>query len=98
VGDWLQLNGESIYGTRGNVIPTQDWGTVTAKEKKLFIHILKAPSQDFILLPREAQKVASVQSYSSKRALKWKQQPEGILFTWMANHYPVDEIIEVTLK
>ena len=99
VGEWLQLNGESIYGTRGNVIATQDWGTVTAKEKKLFIHILKAPSQDFILLPRETQKVASAQSFSSKRVLKWKQQPEG-LFIYLdgITYNDIDEIIEVTLK
>ncbi len=99
VGEWLQLNGESIYGTRGNVIATQDWGTVTAKEKKLFIHILKAPSQDFILLPRETQKVASVQSYSSKQSLKWKQQPEGIfIYLDGITFSTIDEIIEVTLK
>jgi len=78
VGAWLQKNGETIYGTRGNVIPQQEWGTVTAKDKSLFIHIIKNPAEDFILLPRVTQKVKSVQWYSSKQTLKWKQQPEGI--------------------
>lgn len=99
VGEWLLANGESIYGTRGNIIPSQDWGTVTAKDKKLFVHILKSPSEDFILLPRITQKVASVQLYSSKQSLTWKQQQEGI-FIYLAGIAinNVDEVLEVTLK
>jgi len=99
VGEWLQQNGETIYGTRGNVAPSQDWGTVTSKKKRLFVHILKEPSEDFILLPRITSKAASVQLYSSKQTLKWKQQPEGI-FIYLHNIdlNDTDEIIEVDLK
>ena len=99
VGEWLQQNGESIYGTRGNVISTPEWGTVTQKDKKLFIHVLNTPSQDFILLPRITQKVAGVQSFSSKQTLKWKQQPEG-LFVYLPGNAlnETDEIIEVSVK
>jgi alpha-L-fucosidase len=99
VGEWLQKNGESIYGTRGNVVPTQEWGTVTIKDKKMFIHILKTPSQDFLFLPRITQKVTAVHSFSTKQALKWKQQPEG-LFVYLDTN-PLnenDEIIEVTTR
>jgi alpha-L-fucosidase len=99
VGDWLQANGESIYGTRGNIIATQDWGTVTSKDKKLFIHLLKPTSQDFILLPQITQKVSAVQLYSSKQTLKWKQQPEGIfIYLDGITINDIDEIIEVTVN
>lgn len=99
VGEWLQQNGESIYGTRANVIATQEWGTVTAKDKRLFVHVLNPPSESFILLPRITQKVSGVQLYSSKQSLKWKQQPEG-LFIYLdgISINSADEIIEVTLK
>ena len=40
VGKWMEKNGESIYGTRGNFIPVQDWGVVTAKNKDIYVHIL----------------------------------------------------------
>ena len=33
MGKWMQQYGESIYGTRGNIIPPQDWGIVTIKDK-----------------------------------------------------------------
>jgi alpha-L-fucosidase len=99
VGEWLQQNGESIYGTRGNIIPTQSWGTVTAKNKKLFVHILSQPTEDFILLPGITQKVSSAQLYSNKQSLKWKQQPEGV-FIYL-DKTPInttDEIIQIDLK
>lgn len=99
VGEWLSQNGESIYGTRGGIIPAQDWGTVTAKDKKLFVHILKAPTQDFILLPRLTQKVAAAQWLVTKKALKWKQQPEGIfIYLDGLDASSPDQVIEVTLK
>ncbi|MEI9945953.1 MAG: alpha-L-fucosidase [Chitinophagaceae bacterium] len=99
VGEWLQKNGESIYGTRGNIIASQDWGTVTAKGKKLFVHILKSPSEDFILLPKITQPVAAIQLYSSKQTLKFKQQPEGVFIYLNDLHLgDVDDIIEITVK
>jgi alpha-L-fucosidase len=99
VGEWLQQNGESIYGTRGAVIPPQNWGTVTAKEKKLFVHILNQPAGDFILLPRITQKIASVQLYSSKATLKWKQQAEGVFIYLNDTRLDeTDEIIEIVTK
>jgi alpha-L-fucosidase len=99
VGDWLQKNGESIYGTRGNIIPAQDWGTATAKGKKIFIHLLQQPSEDFILLLKITQKVASIQLMTSGQTLKWKQQPEGI-FVYLNDISldQIDEIILVNLK
>ncbi len=96
VGAWLQKNGETIYGSRGNVVPQQEWGTVTAKDKSLFVHIMKNPGEDFILLPRVAQKVKSVQWYSSKQMLKWKQQPEGIFIYLDGSAIDeVDKIIKI---
>lgn len=98
-GEWLRQNGESIYGTRGNIIPAQEWGTVVSKDKTLFVHILDTPSQDFILLPRVNQKVASVQSYSSKQPLKWKQQAEGIfIYLNGISVNDTDEILEIRMK
>lgn len=99
VGEWLVQNGESIYGTRGNVISQQDWGTVTAKDKKLFVHLLKNPTESFILLPGITQKVSSVQQLTSGKTLRWKQQAEGIFIYiegLVLNN--VDEIITVALK
>ncbi len=43
MGKWLKRNGESIYGTRGGPIHNRDWGGVTQKGKKIYVHVLNWP-------------------------------------------------------
>jgi len=40
MGAWMKTYGESIYDTRGGYLPLQNWGAVTQKGDKLFVHIL----------------------------------------------------------
>src|SRR4029078_94953 len=39
VGDWLKKYGESVYGTRGNLIAPQPWGVLTTKNNSIYMHI-----------------------------------------------------------
>ena len=41
MGKWLQTYGESIYDTKGGYLRPRDWGCLTQKDNKLFVHILK---------------------------------------------------------
>ena len=50
VGKWLQTNGESIFGTDVAEIDNQDWGYITAKEKKLFFHIVDFPEDNKLII------------------------------------------------
>jgi len=80
LGDWLKINGESIYGTRGGLMPPQDWGMLTTKGKKWYAHIIKTPeSKTFILLPNRTEKIKECMLFESKKLLKFKQNKEGIL-------------------
>jgi alpha-L-fucosidase len=78
MGNWLKQYGESIYGTRGNIIVPQDWGVVTGKDKSLFAHILKKPSQSYVFIPIVQQKINKVILMVNKKDLKFKQQAEGV--------------------
>ena len=49
VGKWMDKYGSSIYGTRGNIMPAQDWGVVTSKGKKVYVHILKDSTQPIVV-------------------------------------------------
>jgi alpha-L-fucosidase len=40
VGQWLQKNGETIYGTRGGPLPPRPWGVTTRKGDRVFVHVL----------------------------------------------------------
>jgi alpha-L-fucosidase len=77
IGKWMDKYGESIYGTRGNVVPPQDWGVVTSKDKKIFVHILKDSIQP-IVLEGIKDKIKSCQLMARNRPIKYKQDKNGV--------------------
>ncbi|MES2893863.1 MAG: alpha-L-fucosidase [Bacteroidota bacterium] len=78
IGRWMEKNGETIYGTRGNVYTPQDWGVVTAKGKSLFVHIIKEPAQaGYLFMPEFKTKITSASVRGANKVLKFKQLPEG---------------------
>jgi alpha-L-fucosidase len=78
VGRWMSQFGNSIYGTRGNVVPAQQWGTVTAGRNELYAHILNRPAQQYIFIPQVKGKISSVSLMRDRAALRFKQQDEGV--------------------
>jgi alpha-L-fucosidase len=77
MGKWLQKNGESIYGTRGNILPPEDWGVATGKNKTIYLHILKQPEQPFIINPFPG-KVVSCKLLNGSTGLEFKQTKDGL--------------------
>lgn len=77
-GAWLKQYGESIYGTRGNIIPPQPWGVLTGKDKSLFAHILVKPALPYLFIPSLSRKVVSAALMNGSKPLKIKQQEEGV--------------------
>lgn len=99
VGQWLARNGESIYGTRGNIVAQQSWGTVTAKDKKLYVHILQLPETGFVLVPGLTGKVVAARVPVTGETVKWKQQPEGVfVYVDRITTNDTDTIVELTIK
>lgn len=77
IGKWMQQNGQSIYGTRGNDIPPQPWGVVTSKDKTMYVHILKKPAEPYILIPSLKQKITGAKVLNATKPVTYKQQSEG---------------------
>ena len=78
VGKWMQQYGESIYGTRGNTMPAQDWGVVTAKNKSVYVHILKEPKEPSLLITGISAKVKSCELMGTNQKVKFKQDKTGV--------------------
>lgn len=79
MGDWMKINGQSIYGTRGAVMKAQEWGVVTAKGKIWYAHIIKTPKEaSYIFIPEVKNKIEKCTLFNSKKTLKFEQQPEGV--------------------
>jgi len=72
MGNWLKLNGETIYGTKGGPIAPQDWGVSTSKEDIIYLHILE--KQDQINIDDFPGKVAGITMYQSGETVPFKQK------------------------
>ena len=50
MGEWLRVNGESIYGTRGGPVKPRPWGVTTQKNGKIYVHVLDW-NDELLVLP-----------------------------------------------
>jgi alpha-L-fucosidase len=51
IGDWLKVNGESIYGTRGGPWLPGDYGVSTHNGAVVYVHVLHPPLDSVLVLP-----------------------------------------------
>lgn len=49
MGVWLAKNGYSIYGTHAGYMKPQDWGAITEKGDKVFLHIFETTGDKFFV-------------------------------------------------
>lgn len=100
LGDWMKINGETIYGTKGGLMKPQDWGVLTTKEKTWYAHIIKtSESNTSILLPNRTEKIKKCVLFETKKPLKFKQSKEGILVDLKGiTLNDTDNIIELQLQ
>ncbi|HXS56380.1 MAG TPA: alpha-L-fucosidase [Hanamia sp.] len=96
VGKWMQQYGESIYGTRGNVMPAKDWGVVTAKGKSIFVHILKDSGLSALVIEGISGKVKSCRLMGTDQKVKFKQGKAGLTLNLEGIKFDdIDTIIEI---
>lgn len=50
IGDWLQRNGEAIYGTKAGPIQSQEWCRTTAKPGRIYLHVFGWPVDGILRL------------------------------------------------
>jgi len=51
MGQWLEKNGASIYGTRGGPVPPRHWGVTTQRGNEVYVHVLDLPDSALLLPP-----------------------------------------------
>lgn len=67
MGEWLRINGASIYGTRGGYIRPQSWGCLTQKDDKIFVHVLDDGASNITLEQFPFKKISKAYLLKDKR-------------------------------
>ena len=98
LGRWMKANGETIYGTRATMLPPQEWGVVTHKEKRLFVHVLEKPLDGKICLSlgEFPGQIRSVKEFASGKPLSFSSGNDGISLSLPDDaDSSIDYIIEI---
>jgi alpha-L-fucosidase len=99
LGNWMQQYATAIQGTRGNIIPAQEWGVLTAKGKSIFVHVLKQVNAEYIFVPYTAGKVKWTRLFSKSENVSFKQVNEGV-FIYLKNiqQDPINTVFQLELE
>lgn len=98
VGEWMQANGETIYGTRIGIVEPENWGVSTMKGKKLYLHILDLDKEVLLIHPFK-EKIASAVFYGDKSEVRYRLDRYGLLLEIPKDKQTdPDSIIEITLR
>ena len=92
IGEWMQKNGDTIYGTRGGPIAPRSWGVSTQKGRDVFVHVLDW-KDEYLALP-ELPGVTGAHLFGSNAPLELKPLNGGLLLRLpKEGRDPIDTIV-----
>jgi alpha-L-fucosidase len=92
MGQWLEKNGDTVYGTRGGPITPRSWGVSTQKGNEIFLHVLDW-SDEYLALP-EVPGIKAAHLFGSNTPLELKPLNGGLLLHLpKENSDPMDTIV-----
>ncbi len=99
MGDWLKIYGETVYGTRGVQSAVRDWGVMTEKGNKLYVHILKGQDLIFVV-PTGGKKIKSAQLFTDKSNVKIISEANNATIIQLSklDANALDTVVELTLE
>ena len=98
IGQWLELHGESIYGTRKGPVEPQNWGATTQKDNRVYIHVLNHEG-GALEIAGYTPKLKSAQFFDDGSEVEVKKSKKGTVLTVPKEKLQdVDTIIVLTLK
>ena len=80
IGRWMDVNGESIYGTQASPFEKPEWGRYTAKDGTLFAHVFAWPADGKLKIASGDKQVSRAYLLADKEnALKFEQGEDGLV-------------------
>jgi alpha-L-fucosidase len=78
IGDWLQINGEAVYGTRAGAIPPTRVSVSTRKKETHYVHVLNYVS-DSITLNEVPESVTQAHLLCNGEAVQMQQKNNTLI-------------------
>lgn len=98
MGEWNQQYGETIHGTRGGPLSAREWGVMTHKGNKVYVHILNWHDET-LTLPKLGKKVVSAKLFIDKTPVKFLENDFGLSIKVPKDKMTdVDTVIELEVK
>jgi alpha-L-fucosidase len=81
MGEWLKINGETIYGTRKSFMEPADWGVAVEKSDKVYLHVINPSEVHGQLTINEfPYKIKKAWRYENGERIRFKvNKNEGVL-------------------
>ncbi|MBL8064524.1 MAG: alpha-L-fucosidase [Chthonomonadaceae bacterium] len=80
IGDWMAVNGESIYGTSPSSFKSLPWGRSTTKGNRIYLQIFDWPASGELVVPGLGNSVKKVKLLGSRQSLRAKRAgPDWVL-------------------
>ncbi|HEY6828502.1 MAG TPA: alpha-L-fucosidase, partial [Gemmatimonadaceae bacterium] len=76
IGQWLQVYGRSIYGTRAGPVPPRSWGATTRRGDTVFVHVVSWPDR-VLALPSLGAHVRQATLLSSGQSVSFSEDASG---------------------
>ena len=99
IGDWLKINGSSVYGTRGGPWKPAAWGGATHQGKTAYIHLFKRPGDALTLPSIPHRKVVSAKLLLGDTDVLFKQTTQQLVLTLPPqDQFKGDLVIALTMN
>ncbi|RZL51250.1 MAG: alpha-L-fucosidase [Pedobacter sp.] len=92
MGEWMKIYSESIYGTSAGFQKPQEWGCITTKGNKVFVHIFKA-QPEIVLKNVPFKKIKKAYYLKDNLAVKATLKNGVLNIPVTGNINPNDEVI-----
>jgi len=78
IGEWLKVNGDSIYGTKYGPLQDLTYGRTTAKGNSVYVHVFEWPKDKKLEVPDLGTRVAKVTLLAGGQRLHFEPVGNGV--------------------
>lgn len=78
MGDWLKVNGESVYGATASTMDEPVWGRYTSKPGVLYAHVFDWPEDGRLLIDKSQKVAKAILLADPDTELEFSQTGQGV--------------------